>query len=66
MFAAMGRNDRIEFVEMPADLRGKYQYFTEAPLGRLRAAGYAAPTIGLEEGVGRYVRDFLLREDPHR
>ncbi len=66
MFAAMGQNDRIEFVDMPADLRGKYQYFTEAPLGRLRAAGYAAPTIGLEEGVGRYVRDFLMREDPHR
>ncbi len=66
MFAAMGQDDRIAFVEMPADLRGKYQYFTEAPLGRLRAAGYTAPTIGLEEGVGRYVRDFLMREDPHR
>lgn len=66
MFAAMGRNDRIEFVDMPADLRGRYQYFTEAPLDRLRAAGYAAPMTGLEDGVGRYVRDFLMREDPHR
>jgi ADP-L-glycero-D-manno-heptose 6-epimerase len=66
IFAAMGQNDRIEFVDMPADLRGKYQYFTEAPLGRLRGAGYAAPAIGLEEGVGRYVRDFLMRDDPHR
>jgi ADP-L-glycero-D-manno-heptose 6-epimerase len=51
---------------MPADLRGKYQYFTEAPLDRLRAAGYAAPMTALEEGVGRYIRDFLMREDPHR
>lgn len=66
MFAAMGEAPRVEFVDMPADLRGKYQYFTEAPLGRLRAAGFTAPMTTLEDGVGRYVRDFLLREDPHR
>ncbi len=66
MFAGLGQNDRIEFVDMPADLRGRYQYFTEAPLGRLRAAGYDRPTIGLEDGVGSYVRDFLMRPDPHR
>jgi ADP-L-glycero-D-manno-heptose 6-epimerase len=66
MFAAMGERERIEFVDMPADLRGKYQYFTEAPLARLRAAGYDRPTIGLEDGVGQYVRDFLMRPDPHR
>jgi ADP-L-glycero-D-manno-heptose 6-epimerase len=66
MFAAMGRVDDIAFVDMPADLRGKYQYFTEAPLGRLRAAGYDRDTIPLEEGVGRYVRDFLMQPDPHR
>jgi ADP-L-glycero-D-manno-heptose 6-epimerase len=51
---------------MPADLRGRYQYFTEAPLDRLRDAGYAAQTTPLEEGVRRYVQDFLLAEDPHR
>lgn len=66
MFRALGRNDDIAFVEMPADLRGRYQYFTEAPLQRLRHAGYTEPTIGLEEGVGRYVRDHLMRADPHR
>ena len=66
MFAAMGEAPRIEFVDMPADLRGKYQYVTEAPLERLRAAGFTAPMTTLEEGVGRYVRDFLLRDDPHR
>jgi ADP-L-glycero-D-manno-heptose 6-epimerase len=51
---------------MPADLRGRYQYFTEAPLDRLRAAGYGAQATPLEEGVRRYVRNFLLAEDPHR
>jgi ADP-L-glycero-D-manno-heptose 6-epimerase len=66
MFAAMGEAERIEFVDMPADLRGKYQYFTEAPLGRLRAAGYDRPMTRLEDGVGSYVRDFLMRADPHR
>jgi ADP-L-glycero-D-manno-heptose 6-epimerase len=66
MFAAMGQDDRIEFIDMPADLRGKYQYFTEAPLARLRAAGYAAPMTRLEDGVASYVRDFLMQPDPHR
>ena len=66
MSAAMGQDDRIEFVDMPTDLRGKYQYFTEAPLARLRAAGYAAPMTRLEEGVGSYVRDFLMQPDTHR
>lgn len=66
MFAGMGEAERVEFVDMPADLSGKYQYFTEAPLGRLRAAGYDRPTIPLEEGVASYVRDFLMRPDPHR
>ncbi len=66
MFAAMGEAPRIEFVDMPEDLRGKYQSFTEAPLARLRAAGFSAPMTPLEDGVGRYVRDFLMRPDPHR
>jgi ADP-L-glycero-D-manno-heptose 6-epimerase len=66
MFAGMGEAPRIEYVDMPDDLRGKYQYFTEAPLRRLREAGYDRPTIALEDGVGRYVRDFLMRDDPYR
>jgi ADP-L-glycero-D-manno-heptose 6-epimerase len=65
MFAGMGQDPRIEFVDMPADLRGRYQYFTEAPLARLRAAGYDRPTIALEDGVGTHVRDVLMRADPH-
>src|SRR5919202_453510 len=66
MFAALGRREEIRFVDMPADLRGKYQYFTEAPLDRLRAAGFNAQTTPLEEGVRRTVQDFLRREDPYR
>ena len=67
VFAALGEPERIEFVDMPPDLRGRYQYFTEAPLDRLRAAGYAAQATPLEEGVRRYVRDSLMSgDDPHR
>jgi ADP-L-glycero-D-manno-heptose 6-epimerase len=66
MFAGLGQNDRIEFIDMPPDLRGKYQYFTQAPMQKLRDAGYARPATPLEDGVGRYVRDFLLNPDPHR
>ncbi len=66
LFAALGRRDDIEFVDMPEDLKGRYQYFTEAPLDRLREAGFDAQTTPLEEGMRRYVQDFLLAEDPHR
>jgi ADP-L-glycero-D-manno-heptose 6-epimerase len=51
---------------MPAQLTDKYQYFTEAKMNRLRAAGYSQPFTELEVGVGEYIRDYLSREDPYR
>lgn len=66
LFVGLGQNDRIEFIDMPSDLAGKYQYFTEAPMAKLRAAGFDRAPTTLEDGVGRYVRDFLLNPDPHR
>jgi ADP-L-glycero-D-manno-heptose 6-epimerase len=66
LFAALGRPAEIEFVDMPADLRGRYQSFTEAPIDRLRAAGYDGQMTPLEEGVRRYVQDFLATDDPYR
>jgi ADP-L-glycero-D-manno-heptose 6-epimerase len=59
-FAGMDRDPVIEYIDMPADLRETYQYFTEADMGRLRAAGYAAPFHSLEDGVGDYVRNYLV------
>jgi ADP-L-glycero-D-manno-heptose 6-epimerase len=65
IFAALGRNDDIRFVPMPDDLRGKYQYFTQARMDRLRAAGFDHPPTSIEDGVRSYVRDVLLNaEDP--
>lgn len=66
LFAALGLPEAVEFVDMPTQLRDKYQYFTQAEMGRLRSVGYQAPFTSLEEGVGDYVRNYLSREDPYR
>jgi len=64
-FKAMSMPPVIEFIDMPAPLRERYQYFTEAKMERLRDAGYTAPFTPLEDGVARYVRDFLATNDPY-
>lgn len=58
-FAGMDRSPVIEYIDMPEDIRDKYQYFTEANMNKLRAAGYTAPFYSLEEGVDEYVRQYL-------
>ena len=65
-FAAAGKEARVEYVDMPESIRDKYQYFTEARMDRVRAAGYAGQSTPLEEGVRRYVQDFLMQADPYR
>ena len=60
---AAGRPRDVAFIEMPAALRGQYQSFTQAPMERLRVAGYAGQFTPLEEGVRRYVQDYLARDD---
>ena len=60
-FAAMGREAKIEYVEMPETLRDKYQYFTQAEMGKLRAAGYAKEFTRLEDGIREYVQGHLAR-----
>ena len=63
--AAAGVAPWVEYIDMPAALHGQYQYFTQAPMDRLRAAGYAGQFTSLEDGVARYVREFLARPDPY-
>ena len=58
-FRAAGFEPKIEYHDMPEGLRGQYQYFTEADMSRLRAAGYNAPMTSLEDGVGDYVQSYL-------
>lgn len=60
LFAAMDREPNIEFIDMPEHLRAKYQYFTQADIGRLRGTGYDRKITPLDEAVRDYVRNYLL------
>lgn len=60
-FVALGVPPRIEFIDTPEDLRGRYQYFTEARMAKLRTAGWTRPFTSLEDGVRECV-ERLLRE----
>ena len=66
LFAGLGREPAIEYVDMPASIRDAYQYFTEAGTDNLRRAGYTADFATLEEGVRRYVTCYLDRADRYR
>ncbi|WP_420459967.1 ADP-glyceromanno-heptose 6-epimerase [Neolewinella sp.] len=59
-FRAMDRTANISYIDTPADLRENYQYYTEADMAKLQQAGYAEPFTSLEDGVGKYVREYLL------
>jgi ADP-L-glycero-D-manno-heptose 6-epimerase len=58
-FAAMGKEEHISFVDTPADIRDKYQYFTEADMRKLQGIGYTTPFTALEDGVRDYVGNYL-------
>ncbi len=58
-FAGIDQEPHIEFIDMPIDIRDKYQYFTEASMHKLHNAGYHEPFYSLESGVDDYVRNYL-------
>jgi ADP-L-glycero-D-manno-heptose 6-epimerase len=59
-FSALDRPPNIRFIDMPEDIRDKYQYFTEANMQKLRDAGYNEPFYSLEDGVRDYVQGYLV------
>jgi ADP-L-glycero-D-manno-heptose 6-epimerase len=61
VFSAMGRREEIEYIDMPEGLRAQYQYFTQADMGKLSAAGCPVRFHTLEEGVRDYVQGFLAK-----
>lgn len=63
VFKATGKPENIKFVDTPADIRDKYQYFTEAKMDKLKAIGYDKPFHSLEEGIQDYVTQYLI---PHK
>lgn len=66
LFAALGLPERIGYREMPEAMRNHYQYFTQARIERLRAAGFAQAFLSIERGVQRYVERYLSRSDVYR
>ena len=66
VYVAMGKEPDIKFVPTPEEIRDKYQYFTQADMDRLKAAGYAKAFTSLEDGVGAYVKNFLATDDRYK
>jgi ADP-L-glycero-D-manno-heptose 6-epimerase len=60
IFAALGREPQIDFIDMPEALRAKYQYYTKADIAKLRASGYDRPVTPLADAVADYVRNYLV------
>ena len=60
VFAALGREPRIEYIDMPESIRDKYQYFTQADVHKLLATGYDSPITSLEDAVRDYVVNYLV------
>ena len=62
LFAALQREPRIDFIDMPEVLRGKYQYFTRAEIGKLRESGYDRAMTPLADAVRDYVQGHLVTD----
>ena len=61
-FKAMDKEPDVSFIDTPADIRDKYQYFTEADMSKLKSIGYPFEFRSLEEGIDDYVRNYLSKE----
>jgi ADP-L-glycero-D-manno-heptose 6-epimerase len=61
IFTSLDLPTQIEYIDTPADIRDKYQYYTEAEMSKLRQAGYDQPFSSLEEGVSDYVKNYLVK-----
>lgn len=65
VMTSLGKTPNITYINMPEDLQGKYQYFTEATVAKLRAVGYTQAFCSLEEGVQDYVQNYLMHDDAY-
>jgi ADP-L-glycero-D-manno-heptose 6-epimerase len=65
VFAATGKEEHIEYVDMPQNLTKQYQSYTKAEIDKLRGFGYQESMYSLEDGITDYVKNYLLKEDPY-
>ena len=66
LYSAAGTELDVTWVDTPAEIRDRYQYFTQADMTKLRTAGYRRPFASVEEGVADYVARYLSADDPYR
>lgn len=64
-FKAMGKDPQVKFIDMPESIRGQYQYYTQAEMGKLMTALPEFEFSSLEEGVSDYVTNYLMKPNPH-
>ena len=64
-FTAMGLEPNIKYIDMPVEIRDRYQYYTEAKMDKIQAAGYMNPPHSLEEGIKDYVQNYLMKDFAH-
>lgn len=65
VFVALDKPEQITYIDTPVDIRDSYQYYTQANMDKLRAAGYTAPFTTLEDGVREYVQSYLMIDKYH-
>jgi ADP-L-glycero-D-manno-heptose 6-epimerase len=65
VFRALDVEPNIEFIDMPEEIRDKYQYWTQADISKLRKAGFTREFTPLEEAVNDYISNYLLKPDPY-
>lgn len=65
LFAAMGKAQNIQYIEMPESIRPAYQYFTEAEMAKLHKSGYKMPFMELERAVKDYIQEYLMKPQPY-
>jgi ADP-L-glycero-D-manno-heptose 6-epimerase len=64
-FEAMGLKTNIKYIDMPMEIRDRYQYFTEAKMDKIQTAGYNISPHSLENGIKDYVQNYLLKDFTH-
>ena len=63
VFLTLNEKPAIKFIDTPADIRNKYQYFTESNMSKLKSIGFSQPFHTLEEGVKDYVKNYLAENN---
>ena len=63
LFHALGLETNVSFIDTPLDIRDTYQYFTEADMSKLRAAGFQGEFMDLSQGIDDYVKNYLLKAE---